>query len=150
MKTLASLFSGGGGADIGSISAEFQPIWAIENDPDIAGVYATNIGHQPIVRSVADVNPNSLERPDVLWASPPCQEWSVARSKSLPKRVDADIGYSIIPFLKTLQPKIFILENVEAYRKARVFHAIVNVLHQLGYWTSWSVLNMADWGIPQE
>ena len=73
MKTFASLFSGGGGADFGAISAEFQPIWAIENDPDIAGVYAANIGHQPIVRSVAEVNPNSLERPDVLWASPPCQ-----------------------------------------------------------------------------
>ncbi len=36
MKTFASLFSGGGGADFGAISAEFQPLWAIENDPDIA------------------------------------------------------------------------------------------------------------------
>jgi DNA (cytosine-5)-methyltransferase 1 len=149
MKTFASLFSGGGGADIGAAMAQFQPIWGIELDLDIAGVFAANLGHQPIVKSVADVNPNSLERPDVLWASPPCQEWSVARSKSLPKRVDADIGYSIIPFLKTLQLKIFILENVEAYRKATVFHTIVNALHQLGYWTSWSVLNMADWGVPQ-
>jgi DNA (cytosine-5)-methyltransferase 1 len=143
-----SLFSGGGGADIGAAMAQFQPIWGIELDPDIASVFAANLGHQPIVKSVAEVNPNSLDRPDVLWA-PPCQEWSVARSKSLPKRVDADIGYAIIPFLKTLQPKTFILENVEAYRKARVFHAIVNVLHQLGYWTTWSVLNAADWGVPQ-
>lgn len=149
MKTFASLFSGGGGADIGAAMAQFQPIWGVELDLDIAGVYAANLGHQPIVKSVVEVNPNSLERPDVLWASPPCQEWSVARSKSLPKRVDADIGYSIIPFLKTLQPKTFILENVEAYRKARVFHALVDVLHQLGYWTSWSVLNMADFGVPQ-
>ncbi|MBW4639101.1 MAG: DNA (cytosine-5-)-methyltransferase [Gloeocapsa sp. UFS-A4-WI-NPMV-4B04] len=148
MKTFASLFSGGGGADIGAAMAQFQPIWGIELDPDIASVFAANLGHQPIVKSVAEVNPNSLDRPDVLWA-PPCQEWSVARSKSLPKRVDADIGYAIIPFLKTLQPKTFILENVEAYRKARVFHAIVNVLHQLGYWTTWSVLNTADWGVPQ-
>lgn len=149
MKTFASLFSGGGGVELGAISAEFQPIWAIEIDPEIAEVYSANLGHQPIVRSVADVNPKSLERPDVLWASPPCQEWSVARSKSLPKRDDAAIGYTIIPLLKTLQPKIFILENVEAYRKATVFHTIVNALHQLGYWTSWSVLNMADFGVPQ-
>lgn len=149
MKTFASLFSGGGGADIGGAMAQLQPIWGIELDPDIAGVYAANLGHQPIVKSVADVNPNSLERPDVLWASPPCQEWSVARSKSLPKRDDADIGYSVIGFLKTLQPKVFILENVEAYRKARVFHAIVNVLHRLGYWVQWEVLNAADFGVPQ-
>lgn len=149
MKTFASLFSGGGGADVGAVSAKFQLIWGIELDPEIASVYAANLRHQPIVKSVADVNPNSLERPDVLWASPPCQEWSVARSKRLPGRDDADIGYSVIPFLKILQPKIFILENVEAYRKARVFHAVVNVLHRLGYWVQWSVLNMADFGVPQ-
>lgn len=149
VKTFASLFSGGGGADIGAAMAQLQPIWGIEIDPEIASIFAANLGHQPIVKSVADVNPNSLERPDVLWASPLCQEWSVARSKNLPPRVDADIGFSVIPFLKILQPKILILENVEAYRKARVFHALVDVLHQLGYWTSWSVLNMADFGVPQ-
>lgn len=149
MKTFASLFSGGGGVEIGALRARFQPIWGIEIDTEIAAVYTANLGHQLLIKSIADVNPNCLERPDVLWASPPCQEWSVARSKNLPPRADADIGFSVLKFLRSLQPKIFILENVEAYRKAHVFHAIVNVLHQLGYWTSWEVLNAADWGVPQ-
>lgn len=149
MKTFASLFSGGGGADIGAKLAQFQPIWGIEIDPEITPVYSANLGHQPITKSVAGVDPKSLERPDVLWASPPCQEWSIARSKSLPKRTDATVGYAIMPFLEILQPKVFILENVEGYRKADVFHAIVDVLHRLGYWTSWQVLNAADFGVPQ-
>lgn len=149
MKTFASLFSGGGGADYGAYLAQLQPIWGIEIDSAVAEVYTANLGYQPIIKSVADVNPRRLERPDVLWASPPCQEWSIARSKSLSPRDDARIGYAVIPFLEILQPSVFILENVEAYRKARVFHAIVDVLHQLGYWTSWSVLNAADWGVPQ-
>lgn len=149
MKTIASLFSGGGGVDCGAKIAGFQPIWSIEKDPDVAEVYAANLKHQPIIKSVADVNPFCLERPDVLWASPPCQEWSIARSKNLPPREDADIEYAVIGFLEILQPKVFILENVEGYRKARVFHAIVDVLHHLGYWVQWEVLNMADWGVPQ-
>lgn len=149
MKTFASLFSGGGGADIGALMAGFQPIWGIEKSPDIATIYATNLGLEPIIKSVDQVDSLRLEQPDVLWASPPCQEWSVARSKSLPPRNDADVGYAVIPFLTILQPKVFILENVEAYRKAHVFHAIVDALHHLGYWTSWEVLNAADFGVPQ-
>jgi DNA (cytosine-5)-methyltransferase 1 len=103
MKTFASLFSGGGGADYGAIKARFQPIWGIEIDSAIAEAYTANLGHQPIIKSVDDVNPKRLERPDVLWASPPCQAFSVARNKKLANKTDADIGKSIIPFLEILQ-----------------------------------------------
>lgn len=149
MKTIASLFSGGGGVEVGAIAADLKPIWGIENDPQIASVYTANVGHQPLVKSVDEVSPFQLERPDVLWASPPCQAYSYARSNSLPPRFDADIGLAIIPFLEILQPQVFILENVEAYRKALPFYAIVDTLHRLGYCPQWSILNAADFGVPQ-
>lgn len=149
MKTIASLFSGGGGVEVGSFSADFKPIWGIEHDPQIADIYTTNVGHQPLIKSVSEVNPFHLERPDLLWASPPCQAYSIARNKNLPERNDADIGLAIIPFLEILQPPTFILENVEAYRKSKVFFAIVDALYRLGYWANWEVLNAADFGVPQ-
>lgn len=149
VKTIASLFSGGGGVEVGAIAADFKPIWGIENDPQIASVYTVNVGHQPLIRSVSEVNPFQLERPDVLWASPPCQAYSYARSNSLPPREDGDIGLAIIPFLEILQPQAFILENVEGYRLAKSFYAIVDTLHRLGYCPQWSVLNAADFGVPQ-
>lgn len=149
MKTIASLFSGGGGVEVGSKAADFKPIWGIEHDPIIADVYTANVGHQPLIKSISVVDPQHLERPDVLWASPPCQAYSIARNKNLAERDDADIGLAIIPFLEILQPPKFILENVEGYRKSKVFEAIVNALYRLGYWANWSVLNAADFGVPQ-
>lgn len=149
MPTFASLFSGGGGADVGASSVGLQSTWAIEIEPQIAEVYTENLGHQPAIGSVADVNPNSLERPNVLWASVPCQAFSIARNKKLPERADVGIGLTVVPFLEVLQPDIFILENVEAYRKAQSFYAIVDCLHRLGYGTDWQVLNAADFGVPQ-
>lgn len=149
MKTFASLFSGGGGADIGAILAVLKPIWAVELDVQVAEIYAANINHHPITKSITQVDPRQLERPDVLWASPPCQAYSIARDKRLPARDDADIGLAIIPFLELLQPPIFILENVEGYGKSKSFPAIVDILHRLGYWTQWEVLNAADFEVLQ-
>lgn len=148
MKTFVSLFSGGGGADVGASLAGWKLLWGIEIDPQIAEAYQVNLGHRPIIKSVTEVDPKSLERPDVLWASPSCQGFSIQRNKKLPTRTDADIGLAIIPFLEILQPQVFILENVEGYRKAKPFYAIVNALHRLNYWTQWSVLNAADFGVP--
>lgn len=149
VKTIASLFSGGGGVEVGAIAADLKPIWGIENDPTVASVYAANVGHQPLVKSVGEVDPFQLEPPDVLWASPPCQAYSTARNGNLLPRGDADIGLAVIPFLEILLPPTFILENVEGYRKSKVFSKIVEALYRLGYWVNWEVLNAADFGVPQ-
>ena len=121
--------------EVGAVAASFKPIWGIEIESAIASVYTANVGHQPLLKSVDQVDPFQLERPDVLWASPPCQAFSNARSTNLLPRADADIGLAIIPFLEVLQPQVFILENVEGYRRALPFYAIVDTLHKLGYWT---------------
>jgi site-specific DNA-cytosine methylase len=42
MKTFASLFTGGGGADLGALEAGLRPIWGIEHDPKIVRVAQTN------------------------------------------------------------------------------------------------------------
>ncbi len=88
MKTFASLFSGGEGAGMGAIATGLKPIWGIELEPKIAEVAAVNVGHQLIVKSIDRVTVNRLERPDVLWASSPCQAFSCARSKKLEARGD--------------------------------------------------------------
>ncbi len=149
MKTFASLFSGREGAEMGAIATGLKPIWGIELEPKIAEVAAVNVGHQLIVKSIDRVNINRLERPDILWASPPCQAFSCARSKKLEARCDADIGLAIISYLSILQPSYFFLENVEGYRHSSVFCDIVDNLYKLGYWTNWDVLNAADFGVPQ-
>lgn len=78
MLTIASICTGGGGADIGFAMAGFTPIWGIEIDQQIAAIGAKNLErhnpqHQMIVADVGNVDPYCLQRPDVLWCSPSCQ-----------------------------------------------------------------------------
>jgi site-specific DNA-cytosine methylase len=83
LGTCASLFSGGGGWEVGAVAAGLRPVWSVELDPEIAAVYARNFHkqvprHGTKVGSVFDVDPRALERPDVLCVSPPCVPGDIA------------------------------------------------------------------------
>ena len=149
MKTVASLFSGGGGWEIGATAAGFTPIWAVEHDPAIAEVYAANIGAHVIAKDAQEVDPSTLESPNLLVVSPPCQNDSTARSKNLPRRKDADVGLCVLDHVRILRPEYFFLENVEGYKRNKTYKKIFDGLHGLGYFVNVQVLNAADFGVPQ-
>ena len=50
---VVSLFSGGGGLDLGFISEGFDVIWAIDNEPNAVATYKKNIGEHIVL---ADIN----------------------------------------------------------------------------------------------
>lgn len=80
---------------------------------------------------------------------PPCQEHSAARNKNLGSRDDADAGLAVLPYLRAWRPPFVFVENVEGYKRARSFKAIIHELAELGYWYDVQVLNAADFGVPQ-
>lgn len=148
--TCASLFGGGGGWEVGARAAGLTPVWTVELDAEIAAVHRANFPEsRVIVADARELDPSALEPADVLFASPPCQAHSVARSKRLAPREDADAGLCVIEYLRVLRPRRFFMENVEGYKRSRTYKAIINALHALGYWTDAQVLNAADFGVPQ-
>jgi DNA (cytosine-5)-methyltransferase 1 len=149
MRTFASLFTGGGLADIGAKQAGYSLLWGVELDPAIAAVAQQNLGHPVYQASVVDMDWATLERPDHLHMSPPCQDFSVAKSTGKVSNDNDALAQSCIDAIKTLAPSTVTLENVEGYRKAKGFQAIVDALWGLGYWVNVDVLNSADFGVPQ-
>ncbi len=149
MTTFASLFTGGGIADIGAIQAGLKPIWGIEIDPAIAEVAEGNLKHKVVCKSVLDANPHSLDRPDILWASPPCQSFSIAKVGGKETEQDQALAIKIVDFIKVLRPAAFVLENVEAYKRSASLEFIEGALYALGYWIDRQILNTADFGVPQ-
>jgi DNA (cytosine-5)-methyltransferase 1 len=147
--TSVSMFSGGGLADLGLMAAGWTPIGACEHDPKIAAVYRANIGDHIEVGDVRSVDPSRWAGADLLWASPPCQAHSVARSKNLPDREDADVGLDVLRWVKAIGPRIVIVENVPGYTKHPAFCAIVAGLSAMGYGVRWDVVDFADMGVPQ-
>ena len=147
-KTITTLFSGAGGCDRGAIAAGFEHCQAIEYDPQIAEIFKANIGDCHVM-NILDADPFKFERPDVLHASPPCPNFSVAKKDAKEAPLDIDYAKKVADFISVLQPQYFTLENVEAYRKSKSFNLIVETLYKLGYWVTSQVLNSADLGVPQ-
>jgi DNA (cytosine-5)-methyltransferase 1 len=81
--------------------------------------------------------------------SPPCQDFSVAKSTGKISNDNDALAQACIDAIKALEPSTVTLENVEGYRKAKGFQAIVDVLWGLGYWVNVDVLNSADFSVPQ-
>ncbi len=148
-KTFTALFAGGGGADLGAIAAGLEPCESVEYDPAIAEVHKANINGKMHVANILDCDPYRFEKPDILHASPVCKQFSIANANKGEAQLDIDCARKVAEFIQVLQPKHFTLENVEAYRKSKSFHLIVEMLHKLGYFCNWQVLNAADFGVPQ-
>ena len=150
-RTFASLFTGGGLADIGAMQAGFELAWGIELDPEISAVANQNLKHRDSVHTVSVIgfDWSSVERVDHLHMSPPCQDFSVAKTTGKKANPNDEIADACIEAIKTLQPSSVTLENVEGYRKAKGFQRIVDHLWGAGYWVNVDVLNAADFGAPQ-
>lgn len=149
--TITTLFSGIGGIDLGAIAAGFEPCESVEYDPKLAELHKANIGGKCHVMNILDADPFKFERPDILHASPPCPNFSTAKKGAKESEIDCDYARKVADFISVLRPQYFTLENVQAYRKSKSFHLILETLneHKLGYWSNWNVLNAADFGVPQ-
>jgi DNA (cytosine-5)-methyltransferase 1 len=157
MLGFASLFTGGGGAELGAIQAGLTPIWGIEKDPDIVNVSQKNFDH-PIIKtdllaySKMDfgwrVIKKEYKAPDWLHASPPCVRASSANNGTETQE-DIDLAQAICRAIEVLNPEYFSLENVSGYRNFLAFTTILLKLESLGYHHDARIVDCSCYGVPQ-
>lgn len=148
MLTIASIFSGGCGAEAGARAAGLKPIWGIEIDDRISEVARTN-GFDVTTADVLDIDVKKLEPPDVFHASPVCKSASVANANRGEKDWDTRCGSKVAEFIKALRPKFVTIENVWGYRKFDAFKLICDTLDECKYVWDVTHVNAADYGVPQ-
>lgn len=149
MTSIATLFAGFDGVSVGAKAAGLELAWGIELDPQLAEVANANLGKHVVEANVLDCDPRRFEPVDVLHASPPCPNFSQAKTGGIETPLDIALGEKVAEFVSVLQPPIFTLENVWAYRTSRSWHVIEEALHRLGYWVSVEHVNSADYAVPQ-
>jgi DNA (cytosine-5)-methyltransferase 1 len=149
MSTFGSLFTGFGGADIGAAAAGFTPLWGVEYDADIAGVANANLGGHVRVADVLDCNPCDFAPVDLLHASPPCPNFSVAKAGREETAHDMALADKVAEFIRVLHPRFVTIENVPQYVKAHSYKRIMKALADMGYMYDVQVLNSADFGVSQ-
>jgi DNA (cytosine-5)-methyltransferase 1 len=161
------LFAGGGGMEVGMIEAGIRPVIAVEFDPTKPGLSrAIALNHhrnfseygcriiQLTVQEVARLRFIGFPRhPDYLHASPVCANFSQAHTAKAGKGIetadDLTAAIAVAEAIRQLQPRVFTLENVPRYQNSQSFAIILNALEQEGYSVDYSVVNMADFGLPQ-
>lgn len=60
MPTVVSLFSGGGGLDLGFINAGYDIIWSIDNNKNAVETYKANIGGHIICADITEADVSAL------------------------------------------------------------------------------------------
>lgn len=108
------LFSGAGGAAVGLYRAGFT---------DITGVDIRPQPHYPFKFVLADAMTFPLEGYDFIWASPPCQGYSIMRN--LPWLKHREYPLLIEPVRERLKAwgGLYIIENVMGAQKKARMHA---------------------------
>ena len=157
MKVL-SLFSGIGGLDAGFEKAGFKVVWANDFDKYAVETYKANYGSPIVHGDINEIKLEDLPHFDVLIGGFPCQPFSMMGSELGFEDTRGTLFFRIAEIIKHkisvgYKPKVIVLENVRTLRthdKGRTFKTIKRILtEELGYKVFDSVMNTADYGIPQ-
>ena len=155
---VVSLFSGVGGLDKGFVDAGYDVIWANDFDKYAVQTYKANY-HNPIV--LGDINNiqfSEIPDCDVLIGGFPCQPFSLMGEKRGFEDARGTLFFRIAEILRDKsknhkKPAVGVLENVrnlKTHDEGKTFSTIQRILSEdLGYRVFVSVLNSADYGVPQ-
>ncbi|MEB3278598.1 MAG: DNA cytosine methyltransferase [Lyngbya sp.] len=169
-----SLFSGGGGMDIGLEVAGFKTYCCVEKDPhscitlrsnrdwgaktDVHSFLEKAVVLEDNICNVSDkriLEATSLKKEDVslVYGGPPCQAFSVFGKRKGLEDERGVLLWEFVRIVNELTPEAFILENVsglKTYNQSSVFQQLQDRLSQSGKYTvSFHHYELADFGIPQ-
>ena len=142
-----TLFSGGGGVELGLEMLGYECRWGVENNPAIADVYEENFPSSILHRKgVEDCDVKDFKPVDLIHISPPCQKFSRAHHKNF----DDPISLSVIPIVKKVKPLLVTIENVPLFLYSNTFKELLKELEKMKYKIVYNVENMCEYGVPQD
>ena len=153
------LFAGAGGLSLGLERVGFKVVLANELEVDFSESYKRNHSGRMIQGDVTDIDfrkeikalglvPGEI---DLVCGGPPCQGFSTVGKKEL-KDPRNKLYMQFLRCVKEVRPKAVLFENVSGFKKmygGAVFRALIDDLCALGYKTNHTVLDAADFGLPQ-
>lgn len=150
---IIGLFSGAGGLDLGFKKAGFKMHWANEYDKEIWETFEYNHDAYLDHRSIRDIPLDEVPECDGIIGGPPCQSWSEAGALRGIKDKRGQLFFSFIELLRDKKPKFFLAENVSGMLALRHKDALQNIkdlFDESGYDLHFKLLNVADYGVPQD
>lgn len=151
---VVSFFAGCGGLDLGFEQAGYDVIWANEFDKSIHATYQFNHPNTFLFKSdIRALTTNCIPDCDGFIGGPPCQSWSVGGKQLGLEDKRGELFLDYIRLIKEKHPKFFIIENVQGIisdKHFKTFLSFLLMLENAGYMVNYSLLNAANFRIPQD
>ena len=149
---VVDLFAGAGGLGLGLEAAGLRT-YGFEADADACETYKANLSSSDCVRTrlTAQTSWSHLVGVDVVAGGPPCQPFSGRGRQE--GAADTRNGFpAFLAAVETLRPQIFVAENVRGmlFRNKAYLEEVVRDAQAMGYVVEVSLLNAADYGVPQK
>lgn len=165
MHKVVSLFCGCGGNDRGMIGGfrynkklykklPFEIVYANDIDEKAIDTYKENFGSKNVFcRDICDIEAQDIPEHDILVGGFPCQSFSTVNPTKDPYDDRANLYKEMVRVAELHKPKLIVAENVKGFmtlNKGSIFKRVKEEIENLGYSVYSSLLNSADYGIPQK
>lgn len=149
---LIDLFSGCGGMSLGFQRAGFEICEAFDSWDVAAACYNSNFSHKCTVYDLSEpdgiIEKFKSQKIDGVIGGPPCQDFSHAGKRIEGSR--ADLTYSYAKIIQAIQPKFFVMENVDRASKSEAYTRARKIFKKNKYGLTERVLDASLCGVPQK
>ena len=164
MLKVASLFSGCGGSDLGTVGGfsylgneypklPFEIAYAVDFDKDAVLTYNRNFSHKAVCGDVTKIDiEKDIPEIDVLIGGFPCQSFSTLNPTKDTNDARANLYKEIVKVLHQKQPKCFVCENVKGLmtlQNGNILKKIEGEFAAQGYRVCHQLMRAVDFGVPQ-
>jgi len=158
------LFAGAGCFGLGFHLSGYNLVFSLEQDKWAADTLRKNSICDSVIeadirkyKTKKQIKQVCITKIDILIGGPPCQGFSIAgpASKKDPKDPRNSLFKDFARWVKHLEPKIFVMENVKGIltrknaNREKVIDIIRKTFSKLGYTVEIWQLNAAHYGVPQ-
>lgn len=157
-KKFIDLFAGCGGMSKGFELAGFECVGFVEFWQPAIDTHLNNCPGILIGKDILQVGDEEIKqyrgKVDMICGGPPCQGFSMAGKRD-PKDPRNKLFLEFIRFIKVIQPKFFVMENVQGIASMKdengdsVFNQIMKMFEEEGYTVDAKVLNSSNYGVPE-
>ncbi len=134
------------------LAVPVECVFSSEIDKECQRAYQENFGEIP-KGDITQIVGESIAYHDVQLAGFPCQPFSIIGNLKGFEDTRGTLFFDIAKILDAKKPTAFILENVKllvAHNKGKTIQRIMETLKELGYHTTYKVLNAFNFGLPQK
>ncbi len=152
---IGTIFSGVGTPEwaLKKMPLDYKAVFMCDIDKYARQTYLANHDVEHVYEDVTSLDGKPFRGiVNLLVGGFPCQSFSIAGKRGGFEDTRGTLFFECARLVKEIDPDVFIFENVKgllSHDGGKTFKTICNVISDLGYYSTYKVLNTKHYGIPQ-